>query len=97
MKKCVHTEVMVLRCMYIVKLEKGNGKSWSVARPHIEKALKNLDNYVIDGPSGGRIIQVRNKKTKQPIFRLDYHYIDGKGPYLHYHVAPNMKKHHFIW
>jgi len=30
--------------------------------PHIEKALKNLDNYVIDGPSGGRIIQVRNKK-----------------------------------
>lgn len=48
--------------------------------PHIEKALKNLDNYVIDGPSGGRIIQVRNKKTKQPIFRLDYHYIDGKGP-----------------
>lgn len=77
--------------------KKAMEKGWSVARPHIEKALKNLDNYVIDGPSGGRIIQVRNKKTKQPIFRLDYHYIDGKGPYLHYHVAPNMERHHFIW
>jgi len=30
-------------------------------------------------------------------FNLDYHYIDGKGPYLHYHVPPNMKAHHFIW
>lgn len=42
--------------------KKAMEKGWSVARPHIEKSLKNLDNYVIDGPSGGRIIQVRNKK-----------------------------------
>ncbi|MGD6847296.1 hypothetical protein [Rossellomorea aquimaris] len=76
--------------------KKGMQKGWSVARPHIEKALKNLNKYYIDGPSGGRIIQVRNKSDKKPIFRLDYHYIDGKGPYLHYHVAPNMKAHHHL-
>ena len=76
--------------------KKGMQKGWAVARPHVEKALKNMNSYIIDGPSGGKIIQVRNKKTKQPIFRLDYHYIDGKGPYLHYHVAPNMKTHHYL-
>ncbi|MCM3169666.1 hypothetical protein [Peribacillus frigoritolerans] len=76
--------------------KKGMEKGWKIARPHIEKALKNLTKYKIDGPSGGRIIQVRLKSNSQPIFRLDYHYIDGKGPYLHYHVSPNMKTHHFL-
>ncbi len=72
-------------------------KAWAIARPHIQKALSAPSKFIIDGPDGGKIIQVRSKATKKPIFRLDYHYIDGKGPYLHYHVPPNMKAHHFIW
>jgi hypothetical protein len=71
-------------------------KAWNIARPHVQKALKAPSKYYLDSPKGGRIIQVRLKSNKQPIFRLDFHYIDGKGPYLHYHVAPNMKKHHML-
>jgi hypothetical protein len=71
-------------------------KAWNIARPHVQKALSAPKKYNLDGPKGGRIIQVRLKSNSQPIFRLDFHYIDGKGPYLHYHVAPNMKKHHMI-
>ncbi|MDP7981532.1 hypothetical protein [Bacillus multifaciens] len=71
-------------------------KAWKIARPYVQKALDAPSKYIIDGPSGGKIIQVRSKATKQPIFRLDYHYIDGKGPYLHYHVAPNMNKHYYL-
>lgn len=67
-----------------------------MARPHIEKALKNLMKDKIDGPSGGKIIQVWLNSNSQPIFRLEYHYIDGKDPYLHYHVSPSMKTHHFL-
>ncbi|MDF9763785.1 hypothetical protein OKW24_005681 [Peribacillus simplex] len=30
--------------------KKGMQKGWAVARPHVEKALKNLNSYIIDGP-----------------------------------------------
>lgn len=71
-------------------------RAWNIAKPQVQKALNAPSKYYLDGPNGGRIIQVRLKSTKQPVFRLDFHYIDGKGPYLHYHIAPNMKKHHYL-
>lgn len=71
-------------------------RAWMVARPHVRKAIDYPKRYILEGPKGGRIIQVRSKSTKKPVFRLDYHRIDGKGPYLHYHIAPNIKKHHML-
>lgn len=77
----------------------GMKKGWAIARPYVEKALKAPSKYKIDGPGGGgRIIQVRLKSTGKPIFRLDYYPVKTGGPYkLHYHVPPNMKKHHIIF
>ncbi|MFO6495595.1 MULTISPECIES: hypothetical protein [Bacillus] len=77
----------------------GMKKGWAIARPHVQKALKAPSKYKIDGPGGGgRIIQVRLKSTGKPIFRLDYYPVKTGGPYkLHYHVPPNMKKHHIIF
>ena len=79
--------------------KKGMQKGWKVARPYVQKALKAPQNYIIDGPgSGGRIIQVRSKKTKKPLFRLDYAPIKhGRPAVLHYHVPPNLKDHHVIF
>ncbi|KAA6472275.1 hypothetical protein [Bacillus swezeyi] len=77
----------------------GMKKGWAIARPHVQKALKAPSKYKIDGPGGGgRIIQVRLKSSGKPIFRLDYFPVKSGGPYkLHYHVPPNMKKHHIIF
>lgn len=77
----------------------GMKKGWAIARPYVQKALKAPSKYKIDGPGGGgRIIQVRLKSTGKPIFRLDYYPVKTGGPYkLHYHVPPNMKKHHIIF
>ncbi|MBJ8055910.1 hypothetical protein JDS87_29510 [Bacillus cereus] len=72
-------------------------KGWKIARPYVQKALNAPSKYILDGPSGTRIIQVRSKATKQVIFRLDYGPVHNKGPYLHYHVSPNLKDHHIIW
>ncbi|KAA6452719.1 hypothetical protein [Bacillus swezeyi] len=77
----------------------GMKKGWAIARPHVQKALKAPSKYKIDGPGGGgRIIQVRLKSSGKPIFRLDYYPVKSGGSYkLHYHVPPNMKKHHIIF
>ncbi|MDE1362859.1 MULTISPECIES: hypothetical protein [Bacillus] len=77
----------------------GMKKGWAIARPYVQKALKAPGKYKIDGPGGGgRIIQVRLKSTGKPIFRLDYYPVKTGGSYkLHYHVPPNMKKHHIIF
>ncbi|WP_307894475.1 hypothetical protein [Bacillus swezeyi] len=77
----------------------GMKKGWAIARPYVQKALKAPSKYKIDGPGGGgRIIQVRLKSSGKPIFRLDYYPVKTGGPYkLHYHVPPNMKKHHIIF
>ncbi|MFT0803199.1 hypothetical protein VSK90_18185 [Bacillus swezeyi] len=77
----------------------GMKKGWAIARPYVQKALKAPSKYKIDGPGGGgRIIQVRLKSSGKPIFRLDYYPVKTGGSYkLHYHVPPNMKKHHIIF
>lgn len=72
-------------------------KGWKIARPYVQKALNAPSKYILEGPSGTKIIQVRSKATKQVIFRLDYGPVYHKGPYLHYHVPPNLNDHHIIW
>ncbi|MGE6347135.1 hypothetical protein ACQKIY_17085 [Bacillus mycoides] len=72
-------------------------KGWKIARPYVQKALNAPSKYILEGPSGTKIIQVRSKATKQVIFRLDYGPVKNKGPYLHYHVPPNLNYHHIIW
>jgi RHS repeat-associated protein len=73
-------------------------KAWEIAKPYIKKAIREAKKYEIDGPGGGsRIIQVRYRGGA-PIFRLDWYPIKPGGPFtLHYHVQPDIKKHHVIW
>lgn len=79
--------------------KEGMQKGWALARPYVKKALDAPSLYELDGPgSGGRIIQVRNKKGGSVVFRLDYFPIKHGGDYyLHYHVPPNLKEHHIIF
>jgi RHS repeat-associated protein len=73
-------------------------KAWEIAKPYIKKAIREAKKYEIDGPGGGsRIIQVRYRGGA-PIFRLDWYPRKLGGPLtLHYHVQPDIKKHHVIW
>ncbi|ARN73931.1 RHS repeat domain-containing protein [Oceanicoccus sagamiensis] len=65
----------------------------------VKLAIKvaNKVGFDFDGPKkskdGMRICQIRYKK--KPIFRLDKHPISptDRTPVVHFHVAPNMKKH----
>ncbi|MGW6191537.1 hypothetical protein ACWFRC_12550 [Bacillus cereus] len=72
-------------------------KGWKIARPYVQKALDAQNKYILEGPYKTRIIQVRSKVTKKVLFRLDYGPVKNKGPYLHYHVPPNLNDHHIIW
>ncbi len=54
-------------------------KGWKIARPYVQKALNAPSKYILEGPSGTKIIQVRSKATKQVIFRLDYGPVYHKG------------------
>lgn len=79
--------------------KEGMERGWKIARPYVQKALDAPSLYELDGPgSGGRIIQVRNKKGGSVVFRLDYFPVKHGGKnYLHYHVPPNLKEHHIIF
>jgi hypothetical protein len=68
-------------------------KGWALARPYVEKAIKAPSTYILEGAGGGgRIIQVRLKKTGAVVFRLDYFPIKtGGSNALHYHVPPILK------
>lgn len=84
-------------------------KAWSITKPHLQKAVKDLKRYQLAGPnerSGGRIIAIIDTKLSDKdkrIFGLDYDIIWEKGKgrtkvkVLHYHVYPKMKEHYFIW
>lgn len=76
----------------------GMQRGWALARPHVQKALNAPKNYILEGSgSGGRIIQVRNRKGGSVVFRLDYFPVKHGGKdYLHYHVPPNLSTHHII-
>ncbi|MCA1060305.1 hypothetical protein LCL96_15305 [Rossellomorea aquimaris] len=77
----------------------GMKKGWAIARPYVEKAIKAPSTYILEGAGGGgRIIQVRLKKTGSVVFRLDYFPIKtGGSNVLHYHVPPNLKTHHKVF
>ncbi|MFC4388287.1 hypothetical protein ACFOZ1_10790 [Gracilibacillus marinus] len=74
-------------------------KGWAIARPYVEKAIKAPKTYILEGSGGGgRIIQVRLRKGGSVVFRLDYFPVKTGGKnVLHYHVPPNLKKHHTIF
>lgn len=76
---------------------KAADRAWAVARPHVQKALNYPKQYILEAGKGGMIIQVRSKANGTRVFALDYHYIDGKGPILHYHSPPNVKDHKYFW
>jgi RHS repeat-associated protein len=70
-------------------------KAIAIATPYVKKALREPENYILEGRGGGgRLIQVRYKKTGSVLFRLDWYPIKAGGPYtLHYHVPPNVNEH----
>ncbi|QIW22199.1 hypothetical protein [Bacillus thuringiensis] len=76
---------------------KAADRAWAVARPYVQKALNSPRQYILEAGKGGMIIQVRSKATGKRVFALDYHYIDGKGPILHYHSPPNVNDHKYFW
>ena len=56
--------------------------------------MRNAGNLTVDGPSGTRRIQVRNRTTGEPYFRVDKGPVPGKqGPRTHYHRRPDLTKH----
>lgn len=76
-------------------------KAYDVAYKEVKKALKDSKNYRIDGPkktgkNAYQFVQIFNRKTGKPIFRLEMNNVDGKSSF-HYHIEPNMKKHHELW
>ncbi|TNP00406.1 hypothetical protein [Bacillus pacificus] len=71
-------------------------KAWAVARPYVQKALNSPKQYILEAAKGRMIIQVRSKATGNRVFAIDYHYIDGKGPILHYHSPPNVGAHKYF-
>jgi RHS repeat-associated protein len=74
-------------------------RGWDIAYPYVKRAISDSKNYILEGPGGGgRIVQVRNRKTGAVLFRLDYYPIKPGGPFiLHYHTPPDINKHHVIW
>ncbi|MGD6993835.1 hypothetical protein [Sutcliffiella horikoshii] len=74
-------------------------KGWALARPYVDKAIKAPNTYILEGAGGGgRIIQVRLRKTGAVVFRLDYFPIKTGGPnVLHYHILPNLKNHYKVF
>ena len=77
----------------------GMKKGWALARPYVDKAIKAPNTYILEGAGGGgRIIQVRLRKTGAVVFRLDYFPIKTGGPnVLHYHIPPNLKNHYKVF
>ncbi|WP_273124601.1 hypothetical protein [Bacillus weihaiensis] len=77
----------------------GMKKGWALARPYVQKALDAPKTYILEGAAGGgRIIQVRLRKTGAVVFRLDYFRIKAGGnPVLHYHIPPNINDHHLVF
>ncbi|TYS58499.1 hypothetical protein FZC74_11865 [Sutcliffiella horikoshii] len=77
----------------------GMTKGWALARPYVDKAIKAPNTYILEGAGGGgRIIQVRLRKTGAVVFRLDYFPIKTGGPnVLHYHIPPNLKNHYEVF
>ena len=65
-------------------------KAWAVA-VHMYKRHSFSEAIYFEAAKGGMIIQVRSKATGNRV-AIDYHYIDGKGPILHYH-SPLMLVH----
>ncbi|WP_078378712.1 hypothetical protein [Sutcliffiella halmapala] len=81
-------------------------KAWKIAKPHVDKALKDLDRYkFVVNTKNGRylgIIDTKSKSKDKTVFALDYHqFKEGnkrtKDDVLHYHVIPNIKAHHIIY
>jgi RHS repeat-associated protein len=81
--------------------------AWDKAEPYINKAIREAKNYIIEGPAKTgvettRIVQIRNKKTGAPVFRLEMHpipdpaYGNKRIEYLHYHIGTS-KAHYTIW
>ncbi|MEK5184598.1 hypothetical protein [Solibacillus sp. FSL W7-1324] len=81
-------------------------KAWDIAKPHVKKALDDVDRYkFIVNIKNGRylgIIDTKSKSKDKTIFALDYHqFKEGSkrtvDDVLHYHITPNIKEHHVIY
>lgn len=69
---------------------------WSKVKPWVDEAINNIQKYTLDGPGGGRIFQVRDRRTNYIYFRLDYHTIRSSNAFLHFHQG-SSDVHYIIW